>query len=30
MADEPQIKVTSSEACNLNFGEFFINEVKSK
>lgn len=30
MADEPQIKVTSAEACKLHFGEFFINEVKSK
>lgn len=30
MADEPQIKVTSSEPCKLDFGEFFINEVKTK
>lgn len=30
MADEPQIKVQSNEACKLYFGEFFINEVKTK
>jgi len=30
MADEPQIKVQSNEACKLHFGEFFINEVKTK
>jgi hypothetical protein len=29
-ADEPQVKVTSSEACKLDFGEFFINETKTK
>lgn len=30
MADEPQQKVTSSDACKMHFGEFFINEVKTK
>lgn len=26
----PQIKVAAGEPCNLNFGEFFINEAKTK
>jgi hydrocephalus-inducing protein len=30
MADEPLIKVQQNEACKLDFGEFFINEVKTK
>jgi hydrocephalus-inducing protein len=30
MADEPAIKATSSEPTKLHFGEFFINEVKTK
>lgn len=29
-ADMPQIKVAAGEPCNLNFGEFFINEAKTK
>lgn len=30
MADLPQTKVTALEACKLHFGEFFINEIKTK
>jgi hydrocephalus-inducing protein len=30
MADEPQIKATSSEPTKLHFGDIFINEIKTK
>ena len=30
MADEPLTKVQQNEPCKLDFGEFFINEVKTK
>ena len=30
MADEPQVRVASNEPCKLNFGEFFVNETRTK
>lgn len=30
MADEPQVRASATEACKLDLGEFFINEVKTK
>jgi len=30
MADEPQVKCLSSDACKLNFAEFFVNETRTK
>jgi hypothetical protein len=30
MADEPQVRASATEACKLDYGEFFINEVKTK